>query len=448
MAWTRDVVLIGGGGSSFGSLESQLKRAGAPVTPIIGVEAAKDRFTKLAAGMVVVSMDVSERDPVDLIRELVFLFRGTPVIAAATGGSVTDAKQVINAGAADYLLLPIEDREAAGLLERYADYYFDPELGRGRTLITSSDKMRQILTQVRRVAQSKATVLIQGESGTGKELIARYVHQTSDRVEGPMVSINCAALPDNLLESELFGHAKGAFTGAVSDRKGKFQQADKGTIFLDEISEMSMNLQAKLLRVLQEGEVDPVGGKTPVTLDVRVVASTNRDLKDWVAQGSFREDLYYRLNVFPVTLPPLREREGDVLLLAEHFRKRFVKELGRNDVGFSKDAKALMAVYQWEGNVRELENVVQRALLVAAGSHIEAGDLMIQPPAGGIPAAAAGGDGLGLAVGTTVREMEELLIMRTLDEVKGNRTQAAKLLGISIRTLRNKLNEYEARPEV
>ncbi|MBF0612900.1 MAG: sigma-54-dependent Fis family transcriptional regulator, partial [Magnetococcales bacterium] len=228
-----------------------------------------------------------------------------------------------------------------------------------------------------------------------------------------------------------------------NEHKGKFQQANRGTILLDEISEMSLSLQAKLLRVLQEGEVDPVGGRNPVQVDVRIVASTNRDLKGWAAQGKFREDLYYRLNVFPVRMPALRERPGDALLLAEHFRKRFVDELNRNDIRFSKDAMTTILGYNWPGNVRELENTVQRALLVAEGREITRSDLMIEAD---IPLPVETSEGaLSFAVGTTVREMEELLIRRTLDEVSGNRTRAAELLGISIRTLRNKLNEYAGR---
>ncbi|MBF0195468.1 MAG: sigma-54-dependent Fis family transcriptional regulator, partial [Magnetococcales bacterium] len=259
---------------------------------------------------------------------------------------------------------------------------------------------------------------------------------------------------------ELFGHAKGAFTGATTDRKGKFLQANGGTIFLDEISEMSLNLQAKMLRVLQEREVDPVGGKAAISLDVRVVASTNRDLKSYALEGKFREDLYYRLNVFPVQLPPLRERSGDVRLLAESFRKRFIAELARNNIPFSKRSLAALTSYQWPGNVRELENVIQRALLMAEGSEVEPEDLMIDMPANfdssvNLSEQDVGGESdeimsddneeIRLPVGTTVRRMEEILIHRTLNEVNGNRTRAAELLGISIRTLRNKLNEYATR---
>ncbi|MBF0187965.1 MAG: sigma-54-dependent Fis family transcriptional regulator [Magnetococcales bacterium] len=443
-----EVIIIGRVTPEITALSTQIRRAGMESTIIADVKKAKKRLNDSIPGLAVVAVE-GVADPLELVREMTFLFRGLPVLAATTKGSVNEAREAIQVGAAEYLLLPVEKEVLSAHLKRYVNQYFDPELGRGRHLITGDSMMLRLLTQIRRVAGSKATVLIEGESGTGKELVARYVHQVSDRSDRPFVAINCAALPENLLESELFGHAKGAFTGAMADRKGKFQQANSGTIFLDEISEMTLNLQAKLLRVLQEGEVDPVGGKSPISLDVRVVASTNRDLKTYAQEGNFREDLYYRLNVFPVQLPPLRKRPTDVVLLAEHFRKRFVQELGRNDIPFDDSALQALKSCAWRGNVRELENVIQRCLLVAEGGAITADDLMIDTssaPAGDNGSSAAdAGDTISMPVGTTVKEMEEILIRHTLDEVDGNRTRAAEILGISIRTLRNKLNEYAAR---
>ena len=458
MTEKKDILLVGGRSEHLLILAAQFKTLGAIPVLLEEATAAKQHLAQHFASMVVVDVEAIA-NALDLIRELRFLFRGLPILAAAVKGSVSDAREAIDVGAADYFLFPVDDEKLAVLWRSYANQYFDPELGRGRRFITNDAQMQRLLIQVRRVAQSNATVLIQGESGTGKELIARFLHQVSPRSKGPFIAINCAALPENLLESELFGHAKGAFTGAFVDRKGKFQQANGGTIFLDEISEMSLNLQAKLLRVLQEKEVDPVGGRSPIALDVRVVVSTNRALKQWVDQGKFREDLFYRLNVFPVQLPSLRERPKDILLLGEHFRIRFIAELARNSIHFSSLAMTALQAYLWPGNVRELENVVHRALLVAEGREIQPEDLMIDIPLSAtvrasvinvldvlpVPEVEEDKNRIHLPVGTTVREMEEFLIFRTLDEVHGNRTRAAELLGISIRTLRNKLNEYAAR---
>ncbi|MBF0448597.1 MAG: sigma-54-dependent Fis family transcriptional regulator [Magnetococcales bacterium] len=464
MSERNQIVIIGSASSYLNALVSQLSLVGAKAILQEQISEAKKQIATPKVGMVIVDLEGVE-EGLELIRELNFLFRGMPILAAAVKGNLTEAREAISLGAADFLHLPVDDAKLKSVIKSYCSQFFDPELGRGRKIITNDPGMARLLGQIRRVARSQASVLIQGESGTGKELIARFVHQVSDRASGPFVAINCAALPENLLESELFGHIKGAFTGATSDRKGKFLQANGGTIFLDEISEMTLNLQAKMLRVLQEREVDPVGGKSAISVDVRVVASTNRELKAYAEEGNFREDLYYRLNVFPVQLPPLRERGNDVLLLSESFRTRFVAELARNDIPFSKRSVAVLNRYQWPGNVRELENVIQRALLMAEGEQIEPADLMIDIPAGfdsldssespnfDVESGGAGfeldsdldDEGIRLPVGTTVRQMEEILIHRTLNEVNGNRTRAAELLGISIRTLRNKLNEYATR---
>ncbi|MBF0154252.1 MAG: sigma-54-dependent Fis family transcriptional regulator [Magnetococcales bacterium] len=445
----KDILLVGRDNREWTTLTAQVRQAGFNPVQVLSVAEAKVHLAERHPISLIIMAVETLNDPLEGVRELTFLFRGMPILVAAIKGNVNEAQNAIAVGAADYLLLPIDDVTFQETLKRFANQYFDPELGRGRRIISADASMKKLLNQVRRVAPSKATVLIQGESGTGKELIARYVHQVSDRHKDPFVAINCAALPENLLESELFGHVKGAFTGALTDRKGKFQQANGGTILLDEISEMSLNLQAKLLRVLQEGEVDPVGSRGTIKIDVRVIASTNRDLKAWSTQQKFREDLFYRLNVFPIIMPTLRERKTDIPLLADHFRQRFITELGRNEIPFSRAAIDVLQAYPWPGNVRELENIIQRALLVAEGKEITPGDLMIEPDltdeARSTPAEEGGDERIRLPVGTTVREMEEILIRRTLNEVAGNRTRAAELLGISIRTLRNKLNEYAAR---
>ena len=302
--------------------------------------------------------------------------------------------------------------------------------------------MEQLLERARRVARSKATVLIQGESGTGKELLARFIHDHSDRAKGPFIALNCAALPETLLESELFGHEKGAFSGAVARKLGRFERANGGTILLDEVTEMALPLQAKLLRVLQEEEIDRLGGTRTIPIDVRVIATTNRDCLAAVRAGKFREDLYYRLNVIPLKLPPLRQRREDIPLLAEHFREEFCSQYGRR-LRFAPGVLQAMAEMEWRGNIRELRNVVERGVLLAGGETIQPEDLFE--------------DGTKIAQSQEKQEsrvdplvtevmrlsdMEREMVKRALAKTKGNRTHAAKLLGISVRTLRNKLAEY------
>jgi DNA-binding NtrC family response regulator len=308
-----------------------------------------------------------------------------------------------------------------------------------KTFITHDPRLLDVLQMGRQVARSMATVLIQGESGTGKELLAAFIHRHSLHPGAPYVAVNCAALPEHLAESELFGHEKGAFTGAVMRKAGKFELAKKGTLVLDEIGEMSLPLQAKLLRALQEREIDRVGGTLPVPVEARVVAITNRDLAQAVGAGSFREDLYFRVNVVPLVIPPLRERPGDIPLLADHFLARFNAQTGKGIRRFSEDAGELLSRHEWKGNVRELENRVERAVLLAEGDVILPRHLGLAPRPEVRPGASSA---MAVRPGTTVWEMERQLIMGTLSEVNQNRTRAAELLGISIRTLRNKLREY------
>jgi DNA-binding NtrC family response regulator len=292
------------------------------------------------------------------------------------------------------------------------------------------------LDLARRVAPAEASVLITGESGVGKEVVARYLHAHSARAEGPFVSLNCAAIPEALLESELFGHEKGAFTGAAARRIGKFEEADGGTLLLDEVSEMDPRLQAKLLRALQEREIDRVGGTKPVPVNIRVLATTNRDLEAAVRGGTFREDLMFRLNVVPVEVPPLRARAADIKGLAEHFAAKYAKMNGLGAATLTKAALHRLEAYAWPGNVRELENCLHRAVLLAGGASIDADAIRLPKTGGG---ADDRGDGL---VGQTVADVERKLILDTLDHTRGNRTRAAAILGISIRTLRNRLHDY------
>ncbi|WP_411288949.1 sigma-54 interaction domain-containing protein, partial [Phenylobacterium sp.] len=321
-----------------------------------------------------------------------------------------------------------------------------------RPMVVNDPAMTAVLAMADQIAGSDASILITGESGSGKEVIARYVHMKSRRANRPFISVNCAAIPENLLESELFGHEKGAFTGAVARRIGKFEEANGGTLLLDEISEMDGRLQAKLLRALQEREIDRVGGSKPVKVDIRILATSNRDLALAVKDGSFREDLLYRLNVVNLRLPPLRERPGDVLALADHFVKKYAVANGVAERPLSQEARRRLGVHRWPGNVRELENAMHRAVLLSVGPEIE--ELAIRLPDGQPLAAAdphlraaqaasfAAESATRGFVGQTVAAMEQQLIIDTLEHCLGNRTHAANILGISIRTLRNKLKEY------
>jgi hypothetical protein len=320
-------------------------------------------------------------------------------------------------------------------------------------MVVRDAAMQAVISLADQIAGSDASILITGESGSGKEVVARYVHQKSRRANRPFISVNCAAIPENLLESELFGHEKGAFTGALARRVGKFEEANGGTLLLDEISEMDARLQAKLLRAIQEREIDRVGGTKPVKVDIRILATSNRDLVQAVKDGVFREDLLYRLNVVNLRLPPLRERPGDVVALAEHFARKYAAANGVAERPLSAEAKRRLTGHRWPGNVRELENAIHRAVLLSPGNEISEDAVRLpdgQPMLAGADvasrtaqAAATAAEAVTRAyVGQTVAAMEQQLIIDTLEHCLGNRTHAANILGISIRTLRNKLKEY------
>ena len=371
-----------------------------------------------------------------------------PVIILSQECSVEEAIRIMQAGAEDIILSPWDDQVLkVAILNALTNFPLRKQRssrkrqGKPRQLVCKSENMLRLLEMARKIAPSKAAVLIQGESGTGKELLARYIHQQSDRSNGPFVAINCASLPDTLLESELFGHEKGAFTGAISRKKGKFELADKGTILLDEITEMAFPLQAKLLRVLQESEVDRLGGSESVPIDVRVIATTNRDIKKAISEGKFREDLYFRLNVIPLTLPPLRSRIEDIEALAEYFLKDFSEEYGKSGLLFAKGVLEELKSRPWKGNVRELKNIIERGVLLASGNEVRLEDLFFDE------FETSGGESLPtntiqLKDTFNLHDIEREVIKKALIKTGGNRTHAAKLLGISVRTLRNKLAEY------
>ena len=368
-----------------------------------------------------------------------------PVVACGVAADPKKAADAIRAGAKEFIPLPPEAELIAAVLAAVAD--------ENRPMVVRDPAMQQVIALADQVAPSDASILITGESGVGKEVIARYVHQKSRRAGKPFISVNCAAIPDNLLESELFGHEKGAFTGAVARRIGKFEEANGGTLLLDEISEMDARLQAKLLRAIQERVIDRVGGAKPVKVDIRILATSNRDLAQAVRDGTFREDLLYRLNVVNLRLPPLRERPGDVVALAEFFAKKYAAANGMPDRPLSEAARRRLASHRWPGNVRELENAVHRAVLLSNGPEVQDDAIRLpdgQPMSGqGDPGARAAQAAYQAAetasrafVGQTVAAMEQQLILDTLSHCLGNRTHAATILGISIRTLRNKLKEY------
>ncbi|MCB2226260.1 MAG: sigma-54 dependent transcriptional regulator [Desulfarculaceae bacterium] len=374
-----------------------------------------------------------------------------PVMMMTAYGSIDSAVQALKIGAEDYLTKPLDVDEVLIKIERQlkaarlaAQVASQAERLNERfdfsALVGESPPMRRLKETMALVAPSQATVLITGESGTGKEVVAQILHQNSARAQGPLIKVNCAALPENLLESELFGHEKGSFTGATSRREGRMAAADGGTLFLDEIGEMTPALQAKLLRALQEGEYSPVGSDKTFHADVRVIAATNRDLAAAVSEGAFREDLYYRLNVVNLAMPPLRGRGEDVLLLAELFLRRFAAENQREIKGFSPAARTRLMSYAWPGNVRELINGVERAVILSQGQLIEPGDLLLGDR---VPESEAGDS---LHAGMTIRDAERMLIEKTLAATEGNRTRAAEMLGITRKTLQNKIKEYGLPP--
>lgn len=391
--------------------------------------------------MVDVKLDIGE-----IIEQLAAERMTIPVVACGIGSDASAAVRAIKSGAKEYLPLPPDEELIAAVLEAITE--------ESHKLLFRDPALAQVIRMADQIAPSEASVLISGESGTGKEILARYIHRKSKRAEQRFVSVNCAAIPENLLESELFGHEKGAFTGAVARRVGKFEEADGGTLLLDEISEMDPRLQPKLLRAIQEREIDRVGGTQPIKVDIRVIATTNRDMLSHIAAGNFREDLYYRLNVVGLKLPPLRARPADIDLLADHFAEKYAAVNCVQARPISEAARARLHTHKWRGNVRELENAMHRAVLLASGAEIGPEAIIVNDermaPVEDAPALSGGlGDSVDAddrqtasLVGRTVADVERDLIIDTLSHCLGNRTQAANVLGISIRTLRNKLKLY------
>ncbi|HIJ78902.1 MAG: sigma-54 dependent transcriptional regulator [Desulfobulbaceae bacterium] len=458
------------------ALYEALSRGGHEVSVAENGSMALEMIRKSRPELLITDIKMPVMDGIELLRQVKALVPELPVVIITGYATVDTAVEAMKQGAFDYILkpFPVEIIEET-VLRVFGGKTIRPHRAvpsvsakaagmlAEKPIIGRNPKLLQLMSRAKTVASSKATVLILGESGTGKEVFARYIHQESDRRDGPFVALNCAALPEGLLESELFGHEKGAFTGAIVSKKGKFELADGGTLLLDEIGEIPLHLQAKLLRVLQEEEVDRLGGRAPVKVDVHVLATTNRDLEEAVKEGTFRQDLYYRLNVIPLKLPALRERPEDIELLAEFFIAKYSGQYGKAIKKLSKGSRERFACYGWPGNVREMENLIERAVLLSMGNELDlwdfwddvevpaealaAPDLVVDsgPPVESAFAVEAANTSAALDGGLQpLRDVERQMILQALDQTDNNRTHAANILGISVRTLRNKLHEYRS----
>ncbi len=419
------------------ALADTLELAGYTAIPAADAEQALAWLERGDPGLVLSDVQMPGMDGHTLLRTLKTRRPDIPVILMTAYGQIERAVTAMREGASDYLPKPFEpDRLLAAVARHFRRAGEAPAAG----VVAEDPASLAVLDLARRVAASEAAVLLTGESGVGKEVFARFIHRHSVRHKGAFVAVNCAAIPENLLESVLFGHEKGAFTGASTTQPGKFEQANGGFLLLDEVSEMPLNLQAKLLRVLQEKEVERVGGRSPVSLDVRVIAATNRDLGAWVREGKFREDLFYRLNVFPLEIPPLRVRPADVGPLARHFLKSSEALVGRGGFTLSDAALAELTGYGWPGNIRELGNVIQRAMILAADSVIRPEHLMLPRNVPTAVVAPANIPGVPGEVG--LKDVERETILGTLKRMDGSRRRTAEALDMSERTLRHKLKQY------
>jgi DNA-binding NtrC family response regulator len=429
------LLVVGAYDAQIGTASKIAKDKGASVMHAPDIDAALNLLRGgKGADLLMVDVKLDIRKLTTALKEERFFLT---VIAFGIDAKSELAADAIRAGAKEFIPLPPDEKLIAAVLEAITD--------ETQSVIYKSVAMEKVIKLATQVAPSDAHVIISGESGTGKEVIANFIHRKSKRAGNPFISVNCAAIPEQLLESELFGHEKGAFTGAVALRIGKFEEANNGTLLLDEISEMDIRLQAKLLRAIQEKQIDRVGGNKPVKLNLRILATTNRDLKKEVEQGRFREDLYFRLNVINLQLPPLRQRKEDITIFCEYFIKKYATANSVTPLPLSPRALERLIAYHWQGNVRELENTMHRAVLLASGKTIDDDAIILtdeaEQPAQGI---AAGITEMAMQsfVGRSLDDVEKELILGTLQHCLGNRTHAANILGISIRTLRNKLKEY------
>lgn len=420
-----------------------LEYAGYAVTAVASAEEALLVLSRQPADMVVSDINMDGMDGHALLQQIRARYPVLPVVLITAFGSISSSVRAMREGAVDYLLKPFKPEQLLATVEKY----LAPQFAADNDPVAVEPASQQLLSLARKVARAEATVLISGESGTGKEVLAQFIHRQSHRANGPFIAINCAAIPENMLEATLFGYEKGAFTGAYQSSPGKFELADGGTILLDEISEMDIGLQAKILRVLQEREVERLGSRKTLKLDVRVIATTNRDLREYVREGKFREDLYYRLSVFPLAWQPLRRRRQDIVPLAERLLEQHARRMGRTAVRLDESAKLALSRYDWPGNVRELDNVLQRALIIQDGSSITgaclglelsydlASEALLVSPPSSITVDVSDDS----ALGSDLKQREFEIILSTLKQQNGRRKETAEVLGVSARTLRYKL---------
>ncbi len=439
------------------NLEQCLRRRRYDVASVSTIAAAQELLGKDNFDLIFLDMRLPDGDGTELLKTIQQRPQ-KPLVVVTTGfGSIESAVECMKNGAFDYVIKPFSNEQIEFTLRKAEEFtqllrvnrFLSQETESGGTeLLGNSPAMENVRQLIRKVARTHATVLIHGESGTGKELVARALYLESPRASAPFIRVNCAAVPENLIESEFFGHEKGSFTGALAKREGRFELAHGGTILLDEISEISPNVQAKLLRVLQERELERVGGNRTIKVDVRVIATTNRNLESSVEKKEFRQDLYFRLNVVPIHVPPLRERLEDVPFLSEEFMKRFGRKHGVHIKGFSDDAMRALKTHSWPGNVRELQNVIERAVILCSDNGILEPEHLGLTAAPAPAAASISSTSSSLSSSSSseplpsLAEIEKRHILAALEKCKGNRTHAAKLLDVSIRTLRNKLHEY------
>lgn len=416
------------------AIKESLKRCGFKPTVCHNPKDALSGLNLADFSLIITDMKMPKMNGIEFLQEIRRKGIFVPVIVITGFGTVENAVDAMKLGATDYIMKPFSLDSLRMVIDRILP-------SEDADIVAESPAMKHLMSIIREVAKSDITVLLSGESGTGKEVIARIIHKNSLRSDKPFVAINCAAISESLLEAELFGHEKGAFTGAGERRLGKFELADKGTLLLDEVSEMAFPLQAKLLRAIQEREIDRIGGRSPVPVDVRIIATTNKDLLSEVKKGNFREDLYYRLNVFPIKLPPLRERREDIIPLTEFFIKKLSQKMGRA-FEVSDELKSYLLLRNWQGNVRELENLMYRTVVISKSEVLlpPADELGVGSSEVRIQVAESGSTG-------TMKDMERDLIIKTLRETGSNRTRAAQLLGISVRTIRNKIKEYGIKDE-